>query len=98
MEIVAKLVKDAQKSLNEAADTVEKINQKLKSGLSDLSSEARTNLASAMTNLESKRGEVDSKIRQLASTSSDATEDLLIGAQIAWSDLKDSIKSASSRF
>lgn len=58
---------------------------------------AHTDMKGRFEDLMKKYTDVRENFSQLKSTGADAFEDVKVGFQIAWSDLQDSMKSASDR-
>lgn len=84
----------AKHQLDEMKDEIDKLKKKAEQA----GAGAQAEIEKQLIILKSKQQEAKQKLGELQQRSGDAWDDLKIGVDIAWQDLKEAIGSASERF
>ena len=87
--------------MKELEENITEYNEKLvkmKVKAAEVEDDMKADYLSQVENLENKRDEFVAKYGQLKESSEDAWDDIKVGTEKTWSELKDSIEMAVSRF
>jgi len=87
-----------ERRLEEATQTLNSLTESAQRKFEASSTGVESNLKSVLHKAQERRDKLSERIRTYREASSNASEDLRLGVEMAWEDFKDAVRSASDRF
>lgn len=91
-------IHDIEHSLKDATTTIKSLSSKLTQTIDDSADSAFGGAKQTLKTIEQKKEDVEKKLAHFRESADAAAEDIKIGLQIAWTDLRDTMKSVQDRF